>query len=214
MRSSSPTRATSICARPRRSEIVELFRAIEVENLSTHHQDYPAALASFMNGEGGIFPVGTWMIGAFEEEANTPGRPLYHAYQVYPYPRLWGHDASFVDGHSWVMPKRKRTPGQRAAIARFLKFMASHNYDWARTGHIPAVQAVVDSAQFKALPHRKDIAPLAQEGEQLPDYVQRQSAIQGLIGEELATAIAGTKSVDQALADAQRRVDELLAQVM
>jgi ABC-type glycerol-3-phosphate transport system substrate-binding protein len=35
-----------------------------------------------------------------------------------------------------------------------------------------------------------------------------------LIGEELASAIAGTKSVDQALADAQRRVDELLGQVL
>jgi multiple sugar transport system substrate-binding protein len=199
---------------PEAKRIVELFRRIEVENLSTHHQDYPAALASFMNGEGGIFPVGTWDIGAFEQEANTPGRPLYHSYQVWPYPRLWGHDASFVDGHSWVMPKRRRTPAQVAAIARFLHFMASHNFDWARTGHIPAVQAVVDSAQFKALPHRKDIAPLAQTGEQLPDYVQRQSAIQGLIGEELAAAIAGTKSVDQALADAERRVDELLGQVL
>jgi multiple sugar transport system substrate-binding protein len=199
---------------PEAKRIVELFRTIEVENLSTHHQDNPAALASFMNGEGGIFPVGTWMIGSFDAEANTPGRPLYHAYQVYPYPRLWGHDSSFVDGHSWVMPKRKRTPEQRAAIARFLKFMASHNFDWARTGHIPAVQAVVDSARFQSLPHRKDIAPLAQTGEQLPPYVQRQSAIQGLIGEELASAIAGTKSVDQALADAQRRVDELLGQIL
>ncbi|HEX5182199.1 MAG TPA: extracellular solute-binding protein [Allosphingosinicella sp.] len=199
---------------PEAKRVVELFRAIEVENLSTHHQDYPAALASFMNGEGGIFPVGTWDIGAFEAEANMPGRPLYHAYQVWPYPRLWGHDASFVDGHSWVMPKRRRTPGQRAAIARFLKFMADHNFDWARTGHIPAVQAVVDSARFQSLPHRKDIAPLARDGEQLPDYVRRQSAIQGLIGEELASAIAGTKSVDQALADAQRRVDELLGQVL
>lgn len=199
---------------PEAKRIVELFRRIEVEDLSTHHQDYPAALASFMNGEGGIFPVGTWVIGSFEEEARKPGRPLYQSYAVYPYPHLWGHDASFVDGHSWVVPKRKRTPEQRAAIARFLKFMAAHNFDWARTGHIPAVQAVIDSARFKSLPHRADIAPLARNGEQLPDYVQRQSAIQGLIGEELAAAIAGTKSVDQALADAERRVDELLGQVL
>ena len=199
---------------PEAKRVVELFRRIEVENLSTHHQDYPAALASFMNGEGGVFPVGTWVIGSFVQEENTPGRPLYHAYQVYPYPRLWGHAAGFVDGHSWVMPKRKRTPEQVAAIARFLKFMASHNFDWSRTGHIPAVQAVVDSPQFQSLPHRADIAPLARTGEQLPDYVQRQSAIQGLIGEELAAAIAGTKSTDQALADAERRVDELLGQVL
>ncbi|MEA3002565.1 MAG: multiple sugar transport system substrate-binding protein [Sphingomonadales bacterium] len=199
---------------PEAKRIVELFRRIEVEGLSTHHQDYPAALASFMHGEGGIFPVGTWVLGSFEQEAKTPGRPLYNAYAVYPFPHLWGRDASFVDGHSWVMPKRKRTPEQKAAVAHFFKFMAAHNFDWSRTGHIPAVEAVVESPKFQSLPHRKDIAPLALTGEQLPDYVQRQSAIQGLIGEELASAIAGTKSVDQALADAERRVDELLGQVL
>ena len=48
----------------------------------------------------------------------------------------------------------------------------------------------------------------------LPDYVQRQSAIQGLIGEELEAAVSGIKPVDQALADAERRVNELLAQMI
>src|SRR4051794_5408535 len=190
------------------------LRLINVERLGTQNMDTPAAIAAFMSGERGIYPTGTWMIGTFEQEANTPGRPLYKSYAVFPYPRLWGEHVEFVSGHSWVVPTRKRTPQQREAIARFFKFMAAHNFDWARTGHIPAFQAVVDSAQFKALPHRKDIAPLAVTGEQLPDYVQRQSAIQGLIGEELASAIAGTKSVDQALTDAERRVDELLGQVL
>ena len=64
-----------------------------------------------MNGEGGIYPTGTWMIGQFEEEANTPGRPLHNSYGVYPYPRLWGRHASFVSGHVWVVPKRERSAG-------------------------------------------------------------------------------------------------------
>jgi multiple sugar transport system substrate-binding protein len=34
-----------------------------------------------------------------------------------------------------------------------------------------------------------------------------------LIGEEMAAAVNGQKSVDQALADAERRVNELLGQV-
>ena len=37
-------------------------------------------------------------------------------------------------------PKRERTPAQRAAMARFFRFMAEHNFDWARTGHLPAFQ--------------------------------------------------------------------------
>ena len=192
---------------------MNFYRRINVEKLGTLNQDTPAAIATFMNGEGGIYPTGTWMIGQFEQESNTPGRPLHDNYAVYPYPRLWGRDALFVSGHVWVVPKRERSREQRAALARFFRFLAAHNYDWVRTGHLPAFQSVLDSPRFKQLRHRPEIAPLATFGQPLPGYVQRQSAIEGLIGEEMAAAVNGQKSVDRALADAERRVNEMLAQV-
>ncbi len=198
---------------PEARRIMNFFRRINVEKLSTQNQDTPAAIASFMGGEGGIYPTGTWMIGQFEQESVTAGRPLFNSYGVYPYPRLWGRDALFVSGHVWVVPKRNRTPEQRAALASFFRFMAAHNFDWVRTGHLPAFTAILDSAQFRQLPHRADIAPLAKFGQPLPGYVQRQSAIEGLIGEEMAAAVNGQKSVDQALGDAERRVNDLLGQL-
>ena len=197
---------------PQAERIVDFFRGITASGVSTRNQDTPAAIGSFMSGEGGIYPTGTWMIGQFEAEANTPGRPLYHSYTVYPYPRLWGQNVSYVSGHAWVVPKRERTPEQRRAIARFFRFIAEHNYDWARTGHLPAFKAVVDSPAFKALPHRVNIAPVATTGRPLPGGVQRQNAIEGLVGEEVAAAFNGQKSTRQALAAAERRVNELLAQ--
>jgi multiple sugar transport system substrate-binding protein len=174
--------------------------------------DTPGAIAAFVSGQGGIYPTGTWMIGSFQQEATTPGRPLYKSYAVYPYPRLWGDHVEYVSGHSWVVPTRERTPKQREAIARFFKFMAAHNYDWARTGHIPAFKAVLGDPRFRALPHRDDIAPLAQIGRPLPAYVLRQNAIEGIVGEEAAAAFTGQKTVPQALAQAEKRVDDLLAQ--
>jgi multiple sugar transport system substrate-binding protein len=199
---------------PEARRIVDLFRQIHAEGLTTRSQDFPAATASFINGQGGIFPTGTWMIGPYDAEAATPGQPLYNSYAVLPFPHLWGHDAAFVDGHAWVMPLRERSPEQRRAVARFLHFLAAHNFEWTRTGHLPAFQAVLATPEFRALPHRGDIAAMAATGAQLPDYVQRQSAIQGLIGEELEAAVTGIKPVDQALADAERRVNELLAQML
>jgi multiple sugar transport system substrate-binding protein len=198
---------------PEAERIVDFFRRITAEGLSTLNQDTPAAIASFVSGEGGIYPTGTWMIGQFEKEADTPGRPLYRSYAVYPYPRLWGEEVSYVSGHAWVVPKRERTPEQRRAIARFFGFMAEHNFDWARTGHLPAFKAVVESAEFRALPYRTNIAPVATTGRGLPGGVQRQNAIEGLVGEEVAAAFNGQKSTRQALADAERRVNVLLAQL-
>jgi len=199
---------------PEARRIVALFRQIEVEGLTVPDQDFSAGHASFMNGAGGIFLTGTWMIGAYEVEAATPGRPLYANYAIRPFPRLWGRDAAFVDGHSWIMPRAERSPDEIAAISRFLKFVARYNGDWSRTGHLPAFKSVLAQPAFARLPHRADIAAMAATGGQLPDYVQRQSAIQGIIGEELEAAVAGTKPIDDALASAERRVNELLDQML
>ena len=193
--------------------VANYFRQLNSEKLGTQNMDTPGAIAAFVSGEGGIYPTGTWMIGSFEKEAETPGRPLYKSYAVYPYPRLWGSHVEYVSGHSWVVPARERSKKQRDAIARFFKFMAAHNYDWARTGHIPAFKAVLEDPRFKNLPHREDIAPLAQIGRPLPAYVLRQNAIEGIVGEEAAAAFTGQKSVPDALGSAERRVDILLQQV-
>ena len=208
-----PTPRTIRLQTPQAERIVDFFRAITASGTSTRNQDTPAAIASFMSGEGGIYPTGTWMIGQFEAEANTPGRPLHRSYTVYPYPRLWGAEVSYVSGHAWVVPKRERTAEQRRAIGRFFRFIAEHNFDWARTGHLPAFKAVIESPAFKALPHRTNIAPVAATGRPLPGGVRRQNAIEGLVGEEVAAAFNGQKPTKQALADAERRVNALLAEL-
>ena len=193
--------------------VARFFRRINAERLGTQNMDTPGAIAAFVSGEGGIYPTGTWMIGSFEAEANTPGRPLYKSYAVFPYPRLWGQHVEFVSGHAWVVPARKRSAEQRAAIARFFKFMAANNFEWVRSGHLPAFEAVLQDPRFKALPHRSDIAPLAAIGRPLPSYVQRQNAIEGLVGEEMAAAFTGQKPVEAGLRDAERRVNQLLGEI-
>jgi multiple sugar transport system substrate-binding protein len=91
-----------------------------------------------------------------------------------------------------------------------MKFFADNNFEWARTGHLPAFRDVIESERFKSLPHRRNIAVLATTGTPLPPEVQRQFAIQDIIGEELEPAIAGQKPVEQALVDAEHRINDLL----
>lgn len=195
------------------AKVATFFRRLNEEKLGTLNMDTPAAIAAFVSGEGGIYPTGTWMIGSFQQESVTPGRPLFKNYAVFPYPRLWGDRVEYVSGHAWVVPARERTARQKDAIARFFRFMADHNFDWARTGHLPAFQAVLDNPRFTALAHRSDIAPLAEMGRPLPSYVRRQSAIEGLVGEEMAAGFTGQKAIDQALRDAERRVNTLLREI-
>ena len=194
-------------------KVAAFFRRINQEGLGTQNMDTPAAIAAFVNGEGGIYPTGTWMIGSFQEESVTSGRPLYKSYAVFPYPRLWGERVEYVSGHSWVVPTRERTPKQKEAIARFFRFMADHNFDWARTGHLPAFKAVLADPRFRRLPHRGDIALLADIGRPLPGYVRRQNAIEGIVGEEMVAGYTGQKPIDGALTQAERRVNTLLGEL-
>lgn len=196
---------------PEARRVVELFRQIYVEGLTTKNQDYAAATSGFINGQGGVYLVGTWMIGSFEAESHTRGSALEGGYTVMPFPRLYnGPNAAFVDGHAWVVPVKTRNAFQKKAVYRLLKFLADHDGQWARTGHLPAYTAVIDSQAFRALPYRENIAILSQTGQALPATVQRQFAVQDIIGDEMTSAITAGKPAAQALADAEDRVNDLL----
>ena len=103
-----------------------------------------------------------------------------------------------------------RTPAEHAAALRFLKFFAAHDKDWARTGHMPAFEAVIASPEWRALPHREALAEIARTATPLPKQIRRQFPIETVVGQEAAAAIAGNKSIDRALADMERRVNDIL----
>jgi multiple sugar transport system substrate-binding protein len=179
---------------------------------SARNLDYAGAVSAFLKGDGGILVDGTWMVGQFDAAARDAASPLYQGYAVRPFPYLFeGRRVSLVDGHNWVMPTdAKRTAAELEAARRFLKFFAANDFQWARTGHFPAYRSIIESEAWQQLPHRGDIAEITLVGEPLPKFVRRQSPIEFIVGEEAAAAFTGVKPVERALADMQRRADEIL----
>ena len=196
---------------PEARRVLQLFKQIYDEGLTSKDQDYTAATGGFLNGQGGVYLVGTWMIGVYEQASKQRGSPLEGGYAVVPYPQLYpGRDATYADGHSWVVPAAKRGTEKTRAIFRVLRFLEDHDFQWSRTGHLPAYESVIESTRWRSLPHRADIAKLVDTAEPLPPGVQRQFLIQRIISEEMESAITGQKSIDTALADAERRVNDVL----
>ena len=107
--------------------------------------------------------------------------------------------------------KANLSDAQRKSAYEFLKFLWDNDFQWARTGHLPTSQKILASAEFLALPFRKALAPLAESGTALPAGVKRQFSAQDMEGEEIAAAMRGDKSVDDALSSAQDRINTLLA---
>jgi len=136
--------------------------------------------------------------------------PLSNGYAVAPFPQLYANPKVWADGHSWVILKANLTDAQRKSAYSFLKFLWDNDFQWARTGHLPASQKVIDSADFKALPFRSVLAPLSVNGTALPAAVRHQFGVQDIEGEEVASAMRGDKTIDAALADMEDRVNKLL----
>ncbi|RHW18919.1 extracellular solute-binding protein [Sphingomonas gilva] len=196
---------------PEAAEALRLFKDIYDRDLTTKNQDYSAAVAGFLKGDGGVFLVGTWMVGDFQAASEAEEGALSGGYAVVPYPQLYARDVTFADGHNWVMPADPdRTAAEHEAALRFLAFFSRHAFDWSRTGHLPVYKAMIDSPRWRALPHRDALAGLATSAAPLPKGVRRQFPIETIVGQESAAAISGAKPIPTALADMERRVNDIL----
>lgn len=197
---------------PEAKKVLEFYKTLYDEDLVTKGLDYASAINLFLAGGGGIQENGTWVVGDYDAQSKTEGTALNKGgYAVYPYPQLFASRVQYIDGHTWAVSQKDRSPEETEAIGKFLKFFADNDYEWSRTGHLPAYKAVIENAAFRALPHRDTILEIAKIGKPLPGTVQRQFAIQDIIGEEMNAAMSGQKDVDDALKDMEDRVNDLLA---
>jgi multiple sugar transport system substrate-binding protein len=190
---------------------VELLRTLYREGLASHGHDYASAIQAFVAGQGGVMVNGTWLLGDLDKEAGEPGRPLYRGYDAVPFPTLYARPGVWADNHLLVMLKGgTRGAAERRAALEFLKFMADEGGVWARTGQLPTRRSVIESPAFTGLPHRRDIAPLAEVGVNLPLAVARQSRLQTVLGDQLAATVVNGVPLDTALGRAETGINRML----
>jgi multiple sugar transport system substrate-binding protein len=195
---------------PEAVEAVSMLKRLVAEGLAVAYTDGGVGNSDFQQGNAGVVTQGTWMIAPFAAAADNADMAL-DDYGVYPLPQLYAENAQFSAGHTWVMLKNDaRSEEKRQAALKFIKFLYDHNGDWARAGHLPSRQSVLDSAEFQALPYRQDIMSIPANARHLPNTINQQRVMFFTIGEEVSAAIIGQKSVEQALADAENRVNAVL----
>ncbi len=191
---------------------LELINRLYGEGHVKTGADYGAANQAFINGEAGIVVVGTWTIDDFIAQSKLPGSPLADGYTVVPFPAVYGKKAVFADGHSWVLLKGgTRDDKTRKAALSLLRFIWDNDYEWSRTGHLPARQSVADSAAYKELPFRANIAEIASTAYSVPSEVARQRAVETAVSEEIGSMYLSKKPIPDVQAAIEQRVGKLLA---
>lgn len=190
---------------------VGLLRTLYREGLASHGHDYASAIQAFVAGQGGVMVNGTWLMGDLDKEAGQPGHALYRGYDAVPFPTLYARPGVWADNHLLVMLKGgARNAAERRAALEFLKFMADEGGVWARTGQLPTRRSVIEGAAFTGLPHRREIAPLADIGVNLPLAVARQSRLQTVLGDQLAATVVNGVPLDKALGRAETGINRML----
>jgi multiple sugar transport system substrate-binding protein len=196
------------------TRVLELMNQLYSEGLVVPNLDYGAANQAFVNGDAGVVVVGTWKIDDFLAQSEKADSPLYKGYTVVPFANLFGKKAAFADGHTWVMLKGgAKDEASRKAALTFLKFLWEHDGEWARTGHLPANRTVIESAAFKALPMRSNIAEISSTGRGMPHNVPRQRAIEVIVDQEIGNMLLSKKPLVQVQEAAETRVNKLLDSV-
>jgi multiple sugar transport system substrate-binding protein len=173
--------------------------------------DYGAANQAFLGGEAGIVVVGTWTIDDFLNQSKQAGSPLAGGYTVVPFPPIFGKKAVFADGHSWVLLKGgARDDKARKAALGLLRTLWDNDYEWSRTGHLPARRSVAESATYKELPFRANIAEITSTAYSVPSDVPRQRAVEVAISEEIGSMYLAKKPLAEVQTAIEQRVGKLL----
>ena len=179
------------------------------EELADPKLNYADSQQSFLNGEAAVLVNGTWVVDFYDTEAAKTEVALNN-YQIADFPTLFGEGATWADSHMWAVPASLKADEAKFSDAlKVLAFINDHNVDWARTGHMAVRNSVLESDEYNGLPHRDEYTGTASIARDNPPSAQY-GAIQDVLNREFQAIWLTGKSVDDALADAQADVQDLL----
>jgi len=192
-----------------RNAILAVTQLFDAE-LADPQLNYADSQQAFLNGEAAILVNGTWVVDFYASEAANTETALSNYYAA-DFPTLFGDGATWADSHMWAIPAplKANDPETYDAALQVLAFINDHNIDWARTGHMAVRSSVLESAEYAALPHRDEYTGTADIARDTPPSA-RYGAIQDVLNRELQAIWLTGKSPDDALADAQLDVQDLL----
>ncbi|WP_049976534.1 extracellular solute-binding protein, partial [Curtobacterium sp. B8] len=117
--------------------------------------DYATAETLMFTGKAGFFMQGEWEISTAQSIKGLK-------FGMAPIPQLFDKPATQADSHTFILPRKDRTPEQRKAHMLFIKQMLEQSMTWAEGGHVPAYMPTFDSTAYKKLEPQSDYASAAE----------------------------------------------------
>ncbi|NNC11458.1 extracellular solute-binding protein [Planctomonas sp. JC2975] len=156
--------------------------------------DYATAESYMFTGKSGLYLEGEWEITTAQSVKGLK-------FGIVPVPTLWDKAATQADSHTFVLPRKDRTPEQRKQAMLFIRSMLDQSLTWAKGGHIPAFQRVAQSSAYKALTPQSDYASVASSAvyDDPAWYGGSGSTFEGIVGAQLGLVQQLSLTPQQAL---------------
>jgi multiple sugar transport system substrate-binding protein len=194
---------------PEGQQAVETILSLFEGDYADPTLNYADSQQQFLDGEVAVLVNGTWVVDFYDAQAADPEVALEHYYAA-DFPSLFGEEATWADSHMWVIPASVMQDGERyEAALELLAFINEHNVDWARTGHLAVRESVLASDEYTNLPHRDEYANTVNIIRDVPPS-ENYAGIQDVLNRELQAIWLTGKPVEDALADADLEIEDLL----
>ncbi|MBA8991046.1 multiple sugar transport system substrate-binding protein [Curtobacterium pusillum] len=149
--------------------------------------DYATAQTLMFTGKVGFFMQGEWEISTAQSVKGLK-------FGMAPVPQLYDKPATQADSHTFVLPRKDRTPEQRKQAMLFIKQMLEQSMTWAEGGHVPAYMPTFDSTAYKKLTPQSNYAAAAETAvfDDAAWYGGSGSTFENTVGAQLALVQQGT----------------------
>lgn len=156
--------------------------------------DYAGSQTEMFTGKAGLYLQGEWEITTAQSIQGLN-------FSMAGFPELFDKPAVQADSHTFVLPRKNRTPEQKAQAMGFIKDMLDQSLAWAAGGHVPTYLPAAESAEFKDMQPQANYAPSAAHAvyDDPAWYGGSGSTFEGTVGAQLALVQQGLASPKAAL---------------
>jgi multiple sugar transport system substrate-binding protein len=174
--------------------VLEYLRDLTAEGLANQRVDYAGAVATFAGGETGFFLNGEWEVATFTN--------MELPFSMARVPTLFGRPAS-QDG---------RGGATHEAAHRFVAWMLTHSVDWAGGGHVPAYLPTLQEPAYLEMRPQSEYRDVINEVVLDPPawFAGSASVLWIELGAVFSGVLTGSRTPQDAVAEARHRLEELL----
>ncbi len=172
------------------------------EKVSPENVQQDGEVTLFLQGKNAMHLNGPWMMEQWEK-ANLN-------YGVAPVPQLGTQQqAVFGNSHNFVIPASITDEKKLEATQDFLKYVAAHSMEWAKSGMAPTSKAVYESAEFQSMKQQPQVAKQFEYTKFSPS-ISNWGPVSEPLWKEVNLALLGQKDPQAALKDAADKATQLM----